>query len=1123
MTSEQLEQAKAQAINSYKEDGKYLVIAGPGTGKTFTVTKRIEAILNDKVNGASPDRILCLTFSDAAAKEMKKKLQDFHVANSAGVNIYTYHSFCLDLMEQNPSIFDMETKKLITPIQKQAIVKECLDELKDKIVYNRTEYNLYGQLDDIVKGLEAIKHNRLTIEQFNDNLKNNPCWIDKYSDCEKVDEEHNKKIKKIEELLIIYQKYQEKSSEFIDFDDMINNVLDRFERDVEFLQEVASKYDFILVDEYQDTNKSQNEIVFNLAKYCKNILLVGDDDQIIYTFQGASLDTIEKFLAEFPETKIFCLRENRRSTNTILRVSEELAKLQDEYIDFYINKPINGCGVKRAEEIRAKYNYGQRKLALRLFSKPQFSKPEYSKSLIAMKEELKVKDVPVVLNEYLNEEQEKLYIVKQIEEIINSEKCPSKLSDIAVLVKTNKEAEDYASSLKERGIQVQIARGKNIFKANSVKLLVSYMQFFNDLSQYNSDKLYTFLLSKPFHINPSDYKILNDKKIKDYYGSLIDKIKYMIKLSDEVKSLKGIDEKKQEYELNKKYILKEKDKFQKLVDDYYILDNYRQAESIKNLVHQMASVTGILSCYINLEVNRKDNIDAIKKLIDVADEFSLSEPTATFPDFVRYINSLLSAEIEVLSDKTDKPLNAVQLTTLHSSKGREFEYVFMPNLTNKKYESSSESVKETVPLASEDIVAVEDEIYDKLKNYHRIEDKEKQTKFLNCLKLLYVGITRAKHTLVLSYSGQKSYFIEKLEDSLSNTNFLVSKSITEPADTYRRSDSYEKELAAAIEKIESLKSHIKPDVLEEFNSAFNKIKEIKNVLSFTITPDEAVKYDYDFSAEFAEYIDENLQEIYSPSSLNTYLKCPKQYFYRYILHLAPAKIQEIKENFASEYGTAIHFALEQMVIYAKENGNMPCVDFLLDKFDEKISELIKEPDSEAISNNKEHIKNYYEKIKTEFKKDYSFFDAEMKLEFDGNDFVEIDNVKFKGSIDRLDINNDSTYSIIDYKTGTSAKKANDVAPNKSHEDYYNQLALYRYLLETKLGKKVKNVELVQPQFLDKSFHITSLEGDEGLKNCEKVKDKFIQAVNEIKAHKFECADKCSPFCDYKAFCKSKII
>ena len=85
-----------------------------------------------------------------------------------------------------------------------------------------------------------------------------------------------------------------------------------------------------------------------------------------------------------------------------------------------------------------------------------------------------------------------------------------------------------------------------------VKLLVSYMQFFNDLSQYNSDKLYTFLLSKPFHINPSDYKILNDKKIKDYYGSLIDKIKYMIKLSDEVKSLIGIDEKKQQYELNKK-------------------------------------------------------------------------------------------------------------------------------------------------------------------------------------------------------------------------------------------------------------------------------------------------------------------------------------------------------------------------------------------------------------------------------------------------------------------------------------------------------------------------------------------------------------------------------------------
>jgi len=551
------EKDKQEAVYSYQKDGKYLVIAGPGTGKTFTISKRIEAILSDDEKGTSADRILCLTFSDAAAKEMRKKLEENKIPNYSSINIYTFHSFCLDLMEKNPELFDISSKKLITNFQKQAIVKECLEQMHVK--YNRKDSSLYSKIDKIVETIEAFKHYRIEEADFYKNLEENLEWKIKT----------DKEIETIKEAWAIYQKYKELSSNFIDFDDMIDMVLKKFDEKPEFLEETARQFDFIMADEYQDTNKAQNDIVFKLAEHCKNTLVVGDDDQIIYTFQGASLDTIEGFLKEFKtdKPKVFCLKENRRSTKAILDVSKIIAEMQDRYADFYVEK-INGGKLKTDKKqqdakwfkrLKKTYNlapddddYKKIKFPLRLFSKKEENHfkdilPEdASKELTAENEDLKGKNTPVIINRYPNAEYEKAHIVKQIKDIINDEtKCPidkktkdKKLSEIAILVKSNSEAEEYASLLKSEGIRVQLVRGKNIFNANSVKLLISYMRFFNDLSGYNSDKLYHFLLAKPFHISSNDYNILQDAKVKNQ-KNLLAQIKFAIKLSDNADTLKN--------------------------------------------------------------------------------------------------------------------------------------------------------------------------------------------------------------------------------------------------------------------------------------------------------------------------------------------------------------------------------------------------------------------------------------------------------------------------------------------------------------------------------------------------------------------------------------------------------
>ena len=329
---------KAQKECIYNtKNGKYLVIAGPGTGKTFTVTRKIKNMIENE--GVEPEKILCLTFSNTAAREMKTKIGE----NNA-VNVFTYHEFCLDIMEEFSDRFDILNLKIITDATKRTLIKECIDEIKP-IAYNNDKNNPYQYSQNILDGIEEIKKNRVTKEDFFKNLKENPLWekrleelknlqVEKFTVGKKEDIERiTKRIAQMNELWQFYELYTQKMAEmgYIDFFDMINMVLDKFEdENSSLLEEIAYKYEYILVDEYQDTNKSQNDIVFNLSKHCPNIFVVGDDDQIIYTFQGANLDTIENFLNQFPEVKVICLEENNRSTQTILDVSQEVAKLQDE-------------------------------------------------------------------------------------------------------------------------------------------------------------------------------------------------------------------------------------------------------------------------------------------------------------------------------------------------------------------------------------------------------------------------------------------------------------------------------------------------------------------------------------------------------------------------------------------------------------------------------------------------------------------------------------------------------------------------------------------------------------------------------------------------------------------------
>ena len=258
---------KAQEECIYNTKGKYLVLAGPGTGKTYTIIERIKNIL---AQGIAPEKILCLTYTDAAANEMKKRIENELNVISCGVQIYTYHSFCSNIIEEFPDDFEIHSNyKIISDSISRAFIKECIDEINP--VYFRTEKNdPYFYINKIKNRINIIKQNRITKEKFFQNLEQNPDWepeIKKWEEIiEDVEQGRNKRYKnppydkkeeavkrfeQAKELWKFYELYQNKMniSRYLDFNDMINMVLEKFETKSSFLHQIANRYEYIMVDE----------------------------------------------------------------------------------------------------------------------------------------------------------------------------------------------------------------------------------------------------------------------------------------------------------------------------------------------------------------------------------------------------------------------------------------------------------------------------------------------------------------------------------------------------------------------------------------------------------------------------------------------------------------------------------------------------------------------------------------------------------------------------------------------------------------------------------------------------------------------------------------------------------
>lgn len=1001
-------------------NGQVMLLAGPGTGKTFTVIHRIEKMLAD---GVEPSSILCLTFSDAAASEMRQRLIKKMGVVASAVDIYTYHSFCNDLIKTYPDKFEMTSGvKLITDAEKISIMKECIDDANlEFFVPSRADRYFFTK--NFISYVEKLKTQRVSKDEYMACIDTNPMLMPRYKELESEIYEREQagntknktrynelekiktNIEKAKELWTLFELYSTKmiNKNLIDFSDMINLVLTSFEEDSQFLSEVSNKYKYFLVDEYQDTNDLQNQIIFNLldGNDEKNIFVVGDDDQIIYGFQGAKSDNIENFLTKYPNTTVICLEENNRSTQTILDFSNLIVN-QDE------NRLENNLYFKE------KYNI--------------------SKKLTAKNPKIIVKDKKIKRIQFGEILQEFNYIVDDIKTLIESDFAPKTdedkidYSQIAIISKKRAELQTFAELLKSKNIPFQIDEGKSIFAIRSTILIYFYIKAMNNYLT-SSDKLFGLLLSEPFKIDQQDYnKILEEKRLwkKDESSDFITLMR----------NLNG---------------WKNPEKITKFLETFDYLQDYASSNNLRNTVVEIINRTGLLTYFYKSGKNRSENLAGIRKIISEATDFQNSDSTKNLSDFVKYLDDCFENEIDINLDKDSVVQNAVQLMTYHGSKGREFEYVYLPNLISSNWEDFR---------MPGEYKLITEEVPDK--------DAAQAKKDSELLKLLFVGITRAKHTLTISFADSNNGKAQQI------TKYL------EPTANYDF-DSEQFECSADDLTTEFYRS-VSSDVFDNQKAFKNEIEErVKSV-------------------------------VLSPSRLNDYLSCPRKFFYVKVLGI---DVEEADWDGAN-FGTLIHSLLERAVKVAKESA-YPTLEEILEKFRLGMDGM--KFSSEA---KKEKYFKQGQKLLTNY---YPYFSqipisriTDIEFSFYG---VDVDGDFITGKIDRIEKNSDGTFELYDYKTGnySSEKK---IAPNEEKQNYFNQLCFYKYAYEKLTGNKVSKVGIIYVENHEKS--VDKYLTDDDMKYIETlIKDTY----QNIKALKFnpikEDKQGACKNCVYKQLCKLDLI
>ena len=387
-------------------EGPCLVIAGAGSGKTKVLTHKIAYLIGEKQ--VKPWNILAITFTNKAANEMKERIENLVGDVAADIWMGTFHSICVRILRRFIDRIGFDSSFIIFDTSDQrTLVKTCIKSigLDDKMFTDRS----------VLSEISNAKNEMLEPDQYT---------VRANGDFRK------------EKIALVYEMYQKrlKENNAIDFDDIINYTIKILMENPDILEYYSDKFKYVLVDEYQDTNKAQFTLVTLLASKNGNITVVGDNDQGIYSFRGADISNILNFERDFPGTKIIKLEQNYRCTGNILKAANAVIK----------NNEVT-----------------------------------YKKELWTENEVGKLPTVYSASNEY----DEGTYIAQQIEHLRREEYY--KYSDFAILYRMNTQSRAIEEILRRESIPYKIIGGLKFYERKEIKDIISYLR----LIQNPSDNL----------------------------------------------------------------------------------------------------------------------------------------------------------------------------------------------------------------------------------------------------------------------------------------------------------------------------------------------------------------------------------------------------------------------------------------------------------------------------------------------------------------------------------------------------------------------------------------------------------------------------------------------------------
>lgn len=679
-----------------------MVVAWPGTGKTQIIALRTaNIILKTWVN---PENILITTFTDAGVIAIKKRLVKFLGTTWYKVSVSTIHSFAQDVIKTFPEKFvEFKLSILIDEVEGLEILKKIIDRLieTDQVEVLTNDFDRYLYLRDIKDRITKLKQEWINKIKFSEIIeKQKQDYVEelleikptlkKYETTKEKQENH---IKKLEELNIFFEEYNAylRENSLYDFNDMINFVLERFETDKDLRLFYAETFQFIMLDEYQDTNNAQNRIIelilnpqlnslsqedwISLEEQ-PNILVVWDDDQSIYRFQWANIENMLDFSNKYKDTKIIVLEENYRSNKQILNLSSILINNNEERLS------------KKISSI--------------------------NKKLIASGSLKDSINIPTLFRAN-SETEEQAFVVNNIKNLINSWEDKE---EIAIIVRNNKEVEILSELLQKNKIDVESKLKTNILNSPYVNYILNYLEIINN-PYANEKKLLDIMRAEITGLKSIDILNINRYLYQKNYA-----LKFKLKLADVFKYERILEEVQ----------LTDKELLQNFFEKILKFNKELVSKSISEFFAGFITNTWIIE-YVETYWDFAD-LEDIYTLFNKIKEWNNNDKILNIEKLLWKIELYKTYNYSIPRQILTEKRWWVQILTAHSSKWLEYNNVFVTWLYAWNWDWKRVIDKLKLPSWI---------IGDWIQNIKDSQIEEER-------RLFFVAITRAKDKLFLSYS-----------------------------------------------------------------------------------------------------------------------------------------------------------------------------------------------------------------------------------------------------------------------------------------------------------------------------------------------------------------------------------